>query len=215
MTPRGVLLTGFDAFGGADRNPSELAARALHGRTIAGHRVRAVVLPTAFAAAPAALAAALARPGPPPALVLCVGQAGGRAAIGLERVAINLADAPIPDNAGHRPQDAPLRPDGPAAHLCRLPLKAMRAALDRAGLPAELSLSAGSFVCNAVFYELLHRLATDPRLRATRGGFIHVPWLPGQGEPSLPLDALVRGLRVAVAAALGPAGEPAEGGALH
>lgn len=199
QTPR-VLLTGFDAFGGDAVNPSWLAVQALHGRRVLGHTVVAAQLPTVFGESLRALHALLVRHRP--ALVICVGQAGGRQAISLERVAINVDDAPIPDNAGARPIDAPVAPGAPAAYFSTLPIKAMLGALQRKGLPAEVSQTAGTFVCNHVFYGLMHTLAVNPELRHTRGGFVHVPWLPGQGTPSLPLDDLVRGLRVALRAAL-------------
>ena len=137
-----------------------------------------------------------------PALAICVGQAGGRAAISLERVAININDARIADNAFAQPVDTPVHADGPAAYFTTLPVKAMMLAVRREGVAAEISQTAGTFVCNHVFYGLMHALATLPALQGTRGGFIHVPWLGGQGTPSMPLDELVRGLRAAVRSAL-------------
>jgi pyroglutamyl-peptidase len=135
-----------------------------------------------------------------------VGQAGGRGALSLERVAINVDDAPIPDNQGARPIDRPIAARGPAAYFSTLPIKAMVAALRGAGLPAEVSQTAGTFVCNHVFYGLMRTLARRP---GARGGFIHVPFLPQQaaghpGAPSLPLERIVRGLEVALATALRP-----------
>lgn len=195
-----VLITGFDAFGGDALNPSWLAAQALHGRIVAGHRIVAVQLPTVFRSSAEVLLAAMRRHGP--ALVLGCGQAGGRAAISLERVAVNVQDARIPDNAGAQPVDLPVVAGGPAAYFTRLPIKAMLAALQRECLPAEVSQTAGTFVCNHVFYALMHALATEPAFAATRGGFVHVPWLPVQGQPSLPLEAMVHGLRTAVDCAL-------------
>lgn len=195
-----VLLTGFDPFGGELVNPSWEAVRALDGRVVDGHRLVAGQLPTCFDTSLPALDALLRQHRP--ALVLCIGQAGGRAAISLERVAINVQDARIPDNAGAQPVDMPVLAGGPAAYFSTLPVKAMLAGLRDQGLPAEVSQTAGTFVCNHVFYGLMHRLATDPALAAARGGFVHVPWLPAQGQPSLPVDALVRGLELAVACAL-------------
>lgn len=194
-----LLLTGFDPFGGDAVNPSWLVARALHGQRIAGRTVVAAQLPTVFGAAQEQLQALLALHRP--ALVLCLGQAGGRATLSVERVAINLIDARIPDNQGAQPLDAPVAPDGPAAYFATLPVKALHRAAQRAGLPCEVSQTAGTFVCNAVFYGLLHQLAAGAAAGA-RGGFVHVPWLPGQGEPSLPLEAIVTGLRAALAAAV-------------
>ena len=209
-----VLLTGFDAFGGDAINPSWLAVRALHGRQIAGHTVVAAQLPTVFGEALRELHGLLVKHRP--ALVICVGQAGGRSALSLERVAINVDDAPIPDNAGAQPIDAPVAPGAPAAYFSTLPIKAMLAALQREGLPAEVSQTAGTFVCNHVFYGLMHTIAANPELRHTRGGFVHVPWLPEQGTPNMALDDVVRGLRVAVRAALvTPQDTLLAGGATH
>ncbi len=195
-----ILVTGFDPFDGAAVNPSWEAVQALHGREIAGHRVVAGQLPTEFERSLPTLAALVQAH--QPTLVVCCGQAGGRAAISLERVAINVQDARIPDNAGARPVDEPVvaGPDAPAAYFTTLPIKAMRRALQAAGLQAEVSQTAGTFVCNHVFYGLMHHLAQN-RV-GVRGGFIHVPWLPGQGEPSMPLAQVVQGLHLVIACAL-------------
>lgn len=195
-----VLLTGFDPFGGERLNPSWEAVQSLHHKRIAGHTVVARQLPTVFDASLLELARLLREHRP--ALVICVGQAGGRAAISLERIAINVNDARIPDNAAAQPVDTPVVADGPAAYFTSLPIKAMLQALQRAGIAAEVSQTAGTFVCNHVFYGLMHELATRRGFRRTRGGFVHVPWLPEQGQPSMATDELVRGLRVAIAAAL-------------
>lgn len=209
-----VLLTGFDAFGGQTVNPSWLAVKALHGRQVLGHRIVAAQLPTVFGASLQALDALL--DAHRPALVICVGQAGGRAAISLERIAINVDDAPIADNAGAQPVDTPVRANAPAAYFTGLPVKAMHAALQAEGLAVEVSQTAGTFVCNHVFYGLMHALATRRALRRTRGGFVHVPWLPEQGTPALALDAIVRGLRVAVRCALQVSRDEVRGaGATH
>lgn len=219
VAPR-VLLTGFDPFNGASVNPSWLAVQALHGRQVCGHRIVGAQLPTRFGASLRELQVLLARHRP--ALVLCVGQAGGRSALSIERVAINLDDAPIADNAGAQPVDEPVAPGGPAAYFSTLPIKAMLAALRQAGVPAEVSQTAGTFVCNHVFYGLMHALATEPALAPARGGFVHVPWLPEQGTPSLALEVVVRGLRVALHSALthaddrgSLAGPDAAAGATH
>lgn len=197
---RKVLLTGFEPFGGDALNPSWLAAQALHGRRIAGHQVVAAQLPTVFGASLERLDALLHQHRP--VLVVCLGLAAGRAALSLERVAINVQDARMPDNAGAEPVDAPVVPGGPAAYFSTLPIKAMRAAAQAAGVSAEVSQTAGTFVCNHVFYGLMHRLATEPALARTRGGFVHVPLLPEQGTPGLALEDQVKGLRAAIAAAL-------------
>ena len=195
-----VLLTGFDAFGGEPINPSWLAVQALHGRRIAGHRVLAAQLPTVFDASLNVLRGLLRQH--KPALVICVGQAGGRSALSLERVAINVNDARIADNAAAQPIDTPVIASGPAAYFTTLPIKAMLLVLQQAGVAAQVSQTAGTFVCNHVFYGLMHLLATQRGLRRTRGGFIHVPYLPEQGTPAMPLDDMVRGLRLALRCAL-------------
>ena len=195
-----VLLTGFDPFGGASINPSWQAVQALHGERLLDHAVVAAQLPTVFGESLRCLTALLDEHRP--ALVICVGQAGGRGAISLERVAINVDDAPIADNAGGQPIDVPVRPGAPSAYFTGLPIKAMLAELRAAGIAAEVSQTAGTFVCNHVFYGLMRTLATRRTLRHTRGGFVHVPWLPEQGTPSMALDDIVRGLRLAVQCAL-------------
>lgn len=195
-----VLLTGFDPFGGDALNPSWLIAQALHRRQLAGHRIIAAQLPTVFGDSLTRLNALLAEHGP--ALVICLGLAATRAAISLERVAINVDDARIADNAGAQPIDSPVIAGAPAAYFSTLPIKAMQQAISWAGVPAEVSQTAGTFVCNHVFYGLMHRLATARGLKRTRGGFIHVPMLPEQGAPSLPLDQMVEGLRVGIRTAL-------------
>jgi pyroglutamyl-peptidase len=198
-----ILLTGFEPFGGESTNPSWEAVAPLQDESVAGHRIETARLPTAFGRSRASLLRAIARH--QPALVLCVGQAGGRAAISLERVAVNLIDARIPDNRGRQPVDRPVVRRGPDAYLTRLPLKAMRARLLEAGIPCELSLSAGSFVCNAIAYALAHHIATRaPRLR---GGFIHIPYSPAQaarhpGAPGMAVDLVTAGLRLLAKTAL-------------
>jgi pyroglutamyl-peptidase len=197
-----ILLTGFEPFAGDVINPSWEVARALQGQVIGGATVQARCVPTTFAGAPAALEKALAVARPD--LVIALGLASGRAEISIERVAVNLIDARIPDNAGERLQDVPVRADGPAAYFSTLPIKAMRQALRAAGHPAGLSLSAGAFVCNQVFYELQHRLAG----RGVRSGFIHVPALPEQAAraqpvvPSMGVAAQIDAIRLAIAVAL-------------
>lgn len=198
---RTVLLTGFDPFGGDTVNPSWEAVSRLHGEIIAGRRVVAAQLPTTFDGAPGTLRAALRKH--TPELVLCVGQAGGRTALSLERVAINVNDARIPDNTGAQPIDTPVVKRGPAAYFTTLPIKAMHADLRAAGIPAEISQTAGTFVCNQVFYVLMHALVGT----RVRGGFVHIPFLPEQAEgspgvPSLGLETVVAGLRVCIDTAL-------------
>jgi pyroglutamyl-peptidase len=194
-----VLVTGFEPFGGERINPSGQAVQALHDSRIAGHRVIGAELPTVFGDSLQALRVLLRQHRP--TLVLCTGQAAGRGALSLERVAINVDDARIPDNAGARPVDCAVVEDGPAGYFSSLPIKAMRQALLDAGINAEVSQTAGTFVCNHVFYGLMHELAR-PEWRGVRGGFVHMPWLPQQGQPSMRLDEIVEGLKLAIEVAL-------------
>lgn len=198
-----VLVTGFEPFGGEALNPSGAVAQALHGQQIGGCPVVGQVLPCAFATAPPALHAALRRHRP--RAVLALGLAGSRSAISFERVAINWVDARIADNAGAQPVDVPVRPGAPHAYFTGLPVKALIARLQAQGLPAELSFSAGSFVCNQVFYALMHAARRWPRLHGAPAGFIHLPPLPEQaaahpaGRP-LPLAEQVRAVAAVVQA---------------
>src|SRR6185437_12799595 len=188
-----VLLTGFAPFAGEPINPSWQAARALDGATIEGRRVIAVELPTEFDGSLRALRKALRETNPK--VAVAVGLAGGRAGISLERVAINVIDARIPDNAGAQPVDMPVLGSGAAAFFSTLPIKAALLELQRAGIPAHVSQTAGTYVCNQVFYALMHALR---RQRNTRAGFVHVPWLPEQaaahGQPGMPLEQMTMAL---------------------
>ncbi|MFI5357704.1 MAG: pyroglutamyl-peptidase I [Opitutales bacterium] len=194
---KNVLLTGFEPFGDERLNPSAEIARLLHGEVVAGHPVRGVLLPCVFNASLRELRRELDRG--EPALVVCLGQAGGRGAITPERLAVNVDDARIPDNAGRQPVDRPVVRGGPAAYWSTLPIKAIVRRLALRGIPAEVSQSAGTFVCNHVFYALMHALRGR---RAVRAGFIHVPWLPGQGRPHLTLEQMTDGIRLALEVSL-------------
>lgn len=198
-----VLLTGFEPFEQDPMNPSWEVARALDGWQHAGATVRAVQLPCVFGDAIARLDQALQQW--QPALVVCLGLAGGRAALTPERVAINVDDARVPDNAGHQPVDTAVEQGGPAAYFSTLPIKAMVRAMRADGVPAAVSNTAGTFVCNHIFYALMHRLALDGG--RVRGGFIHVPSLPAlatlhPGMPSMALETQVRGIQTAIQIAL-------------
>ncbi|HET9978445.1 MAG TPA: pyroglutamyl-peptidase I [Burkholderiaceae bacterium] len=202
---RPVLVTGFEPFGGDAVNPSAEVARTLHGRAIGDLPVVGLVLPCVFGVALDTLHAAL--DAHRPRLVLALGLAGSRSGFSLERVAVNIDDARIPDNAGAQPIDQPVVPGAAAARFTTLPVKAMIAALRRAGHEAELSNSAGTFVCNHVFYGLQHALR---KRRGVRSGFMHLPRLPAQvgpGEPSLSLASMVDGVSIALATALAHAGD--------
>ena len=195
-----VLLTGFDPFNGATINPSWEAVRALDGWSGPGFAVVARQLPCVFGTALDVLRESIA--GVKPDIVIAVGQAGGRSEMSLERVAINVDDASIRDNAGNQPVDTPIAADGPAAYFTTLPVKAIVKALRLRGFPSGVSQTAGTFVCNHVFYGLMHDLATRTELQHTRGGLIHLPWVPAQGQPSMRLDETVEGLKVAIECAL-------------
>jgi pyroglutamyl-peptidase len=198
-----ILLTGFEPFGGDSANPSWAAARsAARLLQSEGLDVQAVELPCVFGESARVLAEAIERFRPE--LVLCAGQAGGRARISLERVAINCVDARIPDNAGSQPVDEPVVQGAPAAYFTSLPIKAALAALTAEQIPAEVSQSAGTYVCNHVFYALMHALRLRP---GTRGGFVHVPYedaqIPaGSSTPSLPAHQMAAALAVVVRTAL-------------
>lgn len=199
-----ALVTGFEPFAGDDLNPSAEAVRRLKPR-LGPLEIATSVLPTSFERGPGTLLAAIERERPD--LVLAVGLAGGRAGLSLERVALNLSDARLPDNDGFQPLDQPVLPDGPAAYFATLPVRAAAEALRRAGLPAALSLSAGSFVCNHLFYLLLHRAAAE----GFRAGFLHVPYLPQQAArrddaPSLALEHVVQGIEIILAVSAGAGG---------
>jgi pyroglutamyl-peptidase len=159
--------------------------------------VHTVELPTSYARSAEVLRDAIEEARPK--LVLCVGQAGGRTELCLERVAINVQDARIRDNDGRQPIDKPVVPDGPAAHFTTLPIKACVAAMRQAGLPAAVSNSAGTFVCNHIFYALMDIAQSHPI--PMRGGFLHIPYVPEQaaglgGAPSMALDDIVRGIEI-------------------
>jgi pyroglutamyl-peptidase len=206
-----VLVTGFDAFGGETVNPSwEICTRL--PSTIAGLRVETCRVPCEFRRAIAIVTAAIDRL--QPSLVICLGLAGGRAHLGVERVAINVDDARIADNAGARPIDEPIAIDGPPAYFATLPVKAMVAAMRAVGVPSEVSNSAGTYVCNHLMYGVLHHLVSPSPLgegrgegrRHARAGFIHVPYSEEQvlDKPAIAgmsIATMARGIEAAIEAA--------------
>jgi len=197
-----VLLTGFEPFNKEPINPAWEAVRALDGWSEAGFRVVARQLPCVFGDANTAMAALVDELRP--ALVIAVGQAGGRVDLSVERVAINVDDAPIKDNAERQLVDEPIVRGGPAAYFATLPIKAIVAALRAEGLPASVSQTAGTFVCNHVFYGLMHAVAGRKGVKA---GFIHIPYLPEQaarhpGAASMALGQVIEGIRIAVRTSL-------------
>lgn len=194
-----LLLTGFEPFGGESVNPALEAVR-LVAQEIAGWEIVKLKVPTVFGASVDTVAEAIRREKPD--AVLCIGQAGGRCDLTPERVAINISDARIADNAGNQPIDEPIAKDGPAAYFATLPVKAMAAAIREAGLPASVSNTAGTFVCNHLMYGVLHLLAKE--YPAVRGGFMHVPFAPEQvasrPAPSMAVRDIARGIEAAIRA---------------
>ena len=194
-----ILITGFDPFGGEAINPSFEAVKALPDE-IYGAEIIKLELPTAFSQVGNALISALEEV--QPQIVLCVGQAGGRKEISLERVAINVMDASRPDNLGAQPVDVPVMENGPAAYFSTLPVKKLAAALEEQGIPAKVSNTAGTFVCNMTMYALLHWIHENAP--ETLGGFIHVPYIPEQAAgkdpapPTMDLAAITKALNIIV-----------------
>ncbi|MEW2218791.1 pyroglutamyl-peptidase I [Streptomyces sp. NPDC006990] len=215
-----VLVTGFAPFDGAEVNPSWQAARLLAAEPPDGLDVTATELSCVFGTALEELRTAVDSAGPGLELVLCLGQAGGRTDLTVERVAVNVDDARIPDNAGRQPVDEPVVPGGPAGYFSTLPIKACVAAARAAGIPASVSQTAGTFVCNHVFYGLAHLLATERP--DVRGGFVHLPFSPQQvagrhpAPPSLSVPDAVTGLAALLQAAARTTTDLREpGGATH
>ena len=195
-----ALVTGFDPFGGDEVNPSSLAVSRLK-KKIGKVTVVTAVLPTSYARSAKVLREAIDEAKPD--IVLCVGQAGGRTDLCLERVGINVQDARIPDNDRKQPIDVPVRADGPAAYFATLPIKACVAEMRKAGLPAAVSNTAGTFVCNHILYALMDIIESHPA--KMRGGFLHIPYVPEQaarlgGAPSMSVDDIARGIEIIVAA---------------
>lgn len=198
-----ILLTGFNPFGGEAVNPAWEAVKQLEGRRIDGSTVHTVEIPTVRFKAINRLKNAIAAWDPD--VVICVGQAGGSSVMRVERVAINCDDFRIGDNEGNQPIDEPVVPGGPAAYFSTLPIKRIASAWLAHGIPGKVSNTAGTFVCNHIFYGLMDLLAHDPKPR--KGGFIHVPYLPEQAakfveQPSMGLTTIVKALELAVAAAI-------------
>ena len=171
-----ILVTGFDPFGGEPVNPAFEAVKLLP-ESIAGVSVVKLEIPTVFTRSAMVVEEAIEREKPD--YVLCIGQAGGRSAVTVEKVAINLAEARIPDNDGEQPFDTPLREDGDTAYFATLPVKAMVKRINASGIPALMSYTAGTYVCNSIMYNVLYLL--DRRFPGVKGGFIHVPYATAQG----------------------------------
>ncbi|MDO8703204.1 MAG: pyroglutamyl-peptidase I [Undibacterium sp.] len=213
-----ILLTGFDPFGGERTNPSWEAVRRLDGQKLSeGSHIVAAQLPCEFGTALAVLKDSIAQSGA--GIVICVGQAGGRAELSLERVAINVDDARIPDNAGAQPIDVAIVEQGPAGYFSSLPIKAIVQSLRDKGIPAAVSQTAGTYVCNHVFYGLMHLAASRPSLR--HAGFVHIPYVPEQalaypGAPSMSLQMTMDGLLIMLETTLSATGDMRiTGGSTH
>lgn len=201
MTMKTVLLTGFEPFNGATINPAWEAVRALSDWQGNGFQVVTRQLPCVFGLSTRLMLDAIEECKPD--VVIAVGQAGGRPEISVERVAINVDDAPIPDNDGWQPRDATIVSVGPAAYFSTLPIKAIAHAMRARGVAANVSQTAGTFVCNHVFYGLMHFTHELPLI----AGFIHVPYLPEQvldkpGVAGMALADMIEGLRAAVEVAV-------------
>lgn len=195
-----ILVTGFDPFGGEKVNPALEAVKSLPS-VIHGAEIRWVEIPTVFYQSAEVLEAEIVRYQPD--VVLCVGQAGGRASLTPERVAINQDDARIPDNQGNQPIDTPIRLDGEAAYFSTLPIKAMVQAIKEVGLPATVSNTAGTFVCNHLMYQALY--LADKKFSHMRAGFMHIPYMTEQvinkpNTASMNLADIVKGIEAAIGA---------------
>lgn len=195
-----ILVTGFDPFGGEKINPALEAVKSLPSE-IHGAEIHWVEIPTVFYKAAEVLEAEIVRYQPD--VVLCIGQAGGRASLTPERVAINQDDARISDNQGNQPIDTPIRLDGQAAYFSTLPIKAMVQAIKEEGLPATVSNTAGTFVCNHLMYQALY--LADKKFPHMRAGFMHIPYMTEQvinkpNTASMNLTDIVRGIEAAIGA---------------
>ncbi len=193
-----ILLTGFEPFDDSPVNPSEQVVKRLAQRGVEGVELCTAILPVARLEGPQALLQALEQHQPEAAL--CLGQSGGRARLSIERVAVNLLDYEGADNRGQTSRDEPVNAGGPAAYFATLPVRRLLEAVQAAGVPADLSLSAGSYLCNQVLYTLLHHLAMHQL--SIPAGFIHLPYLPeqvaamqGRGlVPSMALETMAKGI---------------------
>lgn len=195
-------MTGFEPFGAYKDNPSADVAHALDGRAVGDDSVRSAILPVHHASAAAAVARLVAEMAP--RAIVHLGLAGGRARLALERVAVNVMDFEIADNAGYRATGEPCVPGGPAAYFSTLPLDAMLQALTAEGVPAYLSASAGTYLCNQTFYTTRHLL--ESRGARTPAGFVHLPLSPamvaasGLDQPSMDVPLMIRAVEIALRA---------------
>ena len=196
-----VLISGFEPFGGSRLNPSQLLVEAFSQSSIDGVELAAIVLPVEFERATELLLEKIRDFQPD--VVIAFGQAEGRKAIMPEKIAVNLDNAGIADNSGDQRQNRVIEPDGNDGYFTTLPVEKMIEAITSAGIPAELSLSAGNFVCNHVFYELQRTLIKTE----IKSGFVHLPLLTEQsaefpGQPTMTLDEMIQGARAAILSTL-------------
>lgn len=196
-----VLVTGFDPFGGEKVNPAYEAVKLLPD-TIAGAEIIKLEIPTVFSKSGPAVEAGIKEHNPD--VVINVGQAGGRSCVTIEKVAINLAEARIPDNDGEQPLDVALQEDGETAYFATIPVKAIVQNIREHGLPCHISYTAGTYVCNSVMYNVLYMAAKRyPNIRA---GFIHVPFAAEQvvdkanGMACMSLEMIAKSLEYAIEA---------------
>lgn len=196
-----ILITGFDPFGGAKINPAYEAVKLLPD-TVKGAQIIKMEIPTVFQKEGEVLEKGILQHSPD--VVICVGQAGGRSPITVEKVAINLMEARIPDNDGQQPIDAAIFEDGENAYFAKVPVKAMVQNIRNHAIPAKVSYTAGTYVCNDVMYRLLYMI--DKKYPQMRGGFIHVPFLPEQvidmpdGTPYMSADVIAKAIEYALEA---------------
>ncbi|MDQ8768160.1 pyroglutamyl-peptidase I [Streptococcus ruminantium] len=213
-----ILVTGFDPFGGDTVNPALEVIKRLP-KHITGAEIIVAEIPTVFYQSACVLEEQLSKHLPD--AVLCLGQAGGRMELTFERVAINQDDARIPDNAGQQPIDTAIRENGAPAYFSTLPIKAMVEAVRKAGIPASVSNTAGTFVCNHLMYQSLY--LAERNFPQTRAGFLHIPFIPEQvisksGLASMSLEVIVKGVQVAIETIVEYAGKEdmkIVGGATH
>ena len=189
-----IIVTGFDPFGGEKINPSIKCVKTLP--EIEGVELFRVELPTVFKESAIRLNEVINDVKPD--AVLCVGQAGGRPGITMERIAINVDDARIPDNRSQQPIDEVIQRDGEAAYFTTLPIKRIVNAIRKVGIPAEVSNTAGTFVCNHIMYQAL--FASTKADKPFKAGFMHIPFIPEQTteKPSLPLEESTKALQIAI-----------------
>ncbi|KEK22542.1 pyroglutamyl-peptidase I [Bacillus gaemokensis] len=198
-----ILLTGFEPFGGEKMNPAWEVVKQLNEKEFGEYKIVSKQIPTVFHKSLEVLQSYIEDIDPE--LVICIGQAGGRADITVERVAINVDDARIPDNEGNQPVDSSVIEEGPVAYWSTLPMKAIVKKLREEGIPASVSQTAGTFVCNHLFYGLMHVLEKNEN--RIRGGFVHIPFCPEQashylGQPSMSLSTITTGIELLVQVAL-------------